>query len=204
MSSVATPEEVCNLALDAIGYPASIADIFEGTKHARVGLRYYAETRDALLRAKDWPFSERFATAVSNGQTPPSPWLIEYAYPSDCLRLRYVQPLGSGPYPVLDPEPTLFKDFNETRTMPASKAILTNTSPARLIYTGQVVEIPLWEPNFVDTLVAWLARRFTVALRDGAQFVPTAEHLAQVTENIGLEAQVNVPPSPLPMPQGKG
>lgn len=202
MSSVATPEEVCNEALDLIGYPASIGDLFEGTKHARVGLRFYAQTRDAILRAKDWSFAERFATAVTNGQTPPAPWAFEFSYPSDCLRVRYIQPLGIAPYPTADIGATLFTDFNETRTAPASKAILSNTSPAQIIYTAQVIEIPLWEPNFVDALVASLARKFTVALRDGAQFVPTAEELAQKAEDIGMEAQINVPPSPLVMRKG--
>lgn len=199
-----TPESLCNMALDWIGYPESIANIYEGSRVARVALRLFAQTRDDLLRAKDWSFAERFVTAVSNGQTPPSPWLIEYTYPSDCLRLRYVQPLGSGPYPVLDPEPTLFTDFNDSRTSPPSKAILSNTNPARLIYTGQILDIQTWEPNFIDALVGALGRRFVVSLKDGAQFVPTAEQLAIEAENDALEAQVNVPPSPLPArTQGK-
>jgi hypothetical protein len=45
--------------------------------------------------------------------------------------------------------------------------------------------------------LASLARRFAVALRDAANFVPTAEKLADVAEADALGSQANVPPSPV-------
>jgi hypothetical protein len=145
-SSVASVEEICNLAFDACGYPQSIGSILEGSKGARIALRLYGQTRDALLRAKDYTFAERVTTLVTNGQTAPEPWLYEYTWPSDCLKIRQVYPLNPGTFPILDPRPQLQTDYNDGRTTPASKAILANISPAALVYTGQITDFTTWDP----------------------------------------------------------
>ena len=196
MSSVASPEEICNIALDRIGYPQSIGDMFEGTKVARVGMRLYSQTRDDVMRAKDWPFAKRFVVAsYFPSLAPPPPWLYEYIWPGDCLRLRYVMPtLATSSYPNNNPQAVLFEDINEQRVSPAVKAIVTNQVAATLVYTGQVVDMTTWDANFVDALVEALARRFVIALgRSPDQLVPEVQ-LTEQAIDAALGAQANQPP----------
>jgi hypothetical protein len=200
---VNSPEDVCNLALDRIGYPTSIASIYEGSAASRVALRQYAQTRDGLLKAWDWQFAERFVAAVDAGQTPPPPWLYEFEYPSDCLRVRYVMPAAPGSYPVNDPYPVLFSEFNDTRISPPTKTVLTNISPATIVYTGQVSIPSEWDAGFVDALAEALARRFAVALTRSADLEKMEAVLSDAATGEALGAQVNLPPMPTSIPAVK-
>lgn len=176
MTSVSTPEEISNLALDAISWPRSIGNIYDGTKEARVALRLYGQTRDDLLRMKDWPFARQavalmllrtatvggYVTQVWNAATnPPPPWIYEYAYPTGCILLRAVRPV---PFviPEFDPKPHIFVLGNDTVTN--EQVILTNLANAQAVYTGQVTDMTQWEPGFVQALVAALALQFQKAL----------------------------------------
>ena len=175
------PEDIVNQALDSIGYPRSIGDIAEGTRAARVAQRAYSETRDEMLRIKDWPFARRSLTlnllkqagnppyngGVWTSAFPPPPFAFEYLYPLDCLYLRYVRPSPTAS-PVLDPLPVLFTVANDSSVInndgQATKVILTNQDAAIGVYTGQILDINTWEPLFVMAVVEGLAKKFTVAL----------------------------------------
>lgn len=186
-------EDVTNMALKSIGYPSYIGSIYEGTKAARIALAIYGQTRDDCLRMRDWTFAMRFATLTTSGQTPPPPWLFEYLYPADCLRIRYVTPASPGTYPVLDPKPQLFSDFNDGRLSTPSKAILCNVTPAALIYTGQVTDTAVWDSNFVEVVVAALGRRFTLELGKADQLA-AAEQLTERAIEAGQLSQTNQAP----------
>jgi len=184
----ATVEDIINLALDETGYPHHIADIYEGSPAARVGLEIYGQTRDELLRARDWSFSRR-AVSLSllkgpppaGGYNPVQPWsainpypgfLYEYSYPSDCLDLRAI--VGApGPMPDLDPLPAEWRVDNDPLPIvtgtppvaggPAAKVILCNTTNAMAIYRARVTDMTTWEPLFTQTLVDALAVKFRKA-----------------------------------------
>lgn len=94
------PQDVANQALDAAGVDATIGDLEEGTKPAQVLLRQYVECMKQLQRAANWDWCRKTADLVlladASGQTAnvgsvvPVPWLYEYAYPIDCLKVRFV------------------------------------------------------------------------------------------------------------------
>lgn len=184
MTSVASPEEVCNLALDRIKYPESIGDLYEGTRASRAALRAYAQTRDDVLRGFTWGFARRdvlltlLKTAPVGGYGltpwtnafPMPPWIYEYAYPTDCLLLRTVRetPLL---IPSFDPKPNLFNVANDNSLAPPAKVILTNVAGAIGVYTGQVTDMTTWEPSFVEAMVEALGRRLAQALADDPETV---------------------------------
>lgn len=198
MNSVASPEEIVNLALDAIGYPQSIGDLYEGTLAARVAVRWYAQTRDAALRSKDWSFAERTVALTLTGFPAPAPWLFEFAFPGDCLRVRQIYPNPPGNFPVLDPRPQLFANINDTLNFsPPRQVIVANISPASMTYTGQVLDPSQWDANFVERLMSMLARRFAIALKQEAQLVPLTQKLAEIAEDTALGSQANEPPTPI-------
>lgn len=158
-------EDLVNQALDAIGYAGHIADIYEGSPAARVALEIYSLTRDALLQDGDWPFAMREVALVDTGFTPPTPWATEYAYPTDCLRVRYVRPGPlSGGTLDFDPQPVLFRPYNDVSQTPAVRTILCSLNPAVLIYNGKVTDPASWEPGFTAALVAALAKKMTIML----------------------------------------
>lgn len=174
-ATLATVEDIVNAALSRIGHAVRIADIYEGSPASLAALDIYGQTRDELLRKQDWGFSERnvamtalkIAPAGGYGPwapwnqatNPPPPWLFEYPYPDDCLKVRAIKGIpGFGPN--FQPYPNSFSIINDG----AIKAIVTNADSAILVYTGQVTDPNLWEPGFTEALISSLSRRLAPAL----------------------------------------
>src|SRR6185312_1554687 len=101
------PVDVANMALDSIGarYSITSLDPPAPAPNAVMVARHYQPKLDALARAAHWNFTRK-QTALTllkaakgtpentNGTTLPTtvpyPWNYEYAYPSDCLLMRYL------------------------------------------------------------------------------------------------------------------
>lgn len=178
VASVQSPADIVNLSLARIGYQKRIGSLYEGSAAASKALTLYAQTRDELLRQFDWGFAERNVTmtllksAPVGGYVPPLywstaypilPWMYEYAYPDDCLKVRSIR---STPMFLFNPDPQaiLFTVDNDTAYTPSKKVILTNVQNAILVYTGQVTDPTQWEADFVEALAAALGRRLAPAL----------------------------------------
>jgi len=94
------PADIINQALDAAGVDIVIGDPEEGTREAQVCLRAYTECVRQLQRSAHWDFTRKQAPlnllADATGQTPdvgttvPLPWVYEYSYPIDCLKMRFI------------------------------------------------------------------------------------------------------------------
>ena len=169
-ASVQSPADIVNLALSRIGHQGRIASLFDGSAPAKRALDIYGQTRDDLLRSQDWDFAERtviltqLKAAPAGGYSvgtpwsstyPPPPWLYEYSYPTDCLKIRCLKQVPStDPYPM----PNVFHVAND-----GTKVILAEISNAILVYTGQVTDPTLWNSNFIEALTASLARRLAAA-----------------------------------------
>src|SRR6266550_3258916 len=123
---------ICNRALQAIGTRTSIASLTEASIEARNCNLIYADTRDEVLGMAYWNFASKTSylallksapgTPTNSASTatqwssdfPAPPWLYEYAYPDDCIKMgRVVQQLqntyvgtpfntgGSNTYPYV-------------------------------------------------------------------------------------------------------
>lgn len=93
--------DIVNRALDAIGRSdLVIGDLEEGTEAARPMLRQYGPCRRQLLRSARWDFARKQAPMTllgdATGQTADVgtlvtvPWIYEYAYPIDCVAIRFI------------------------------------------------------------------------------------------------------------------
>ena len=106
-ASVSSPADVVNVTLQRIGYKLRVGSLYDGSKAANDALDIYAQTRDEVMRQDDWSFAERnvsmtlLKSAPVAGYIPPTtwsttdpplPWLFEYAWPDDCLKVRAVKP----------------------------------------------------------------------------------------------------------------
>lgn len=178
--TLTAPEDIINNALGRIGYKLRIGSIYEGSAAANKALDLYGQARDQLLRddSYNWQFAERNVTltllksapALAGGGygyipptvwnpavNPPLPYLFEYAYPSDCIKIRSLKPT---PFllPEMDPRPVIYKDFNDNSFNPPQKAIACNVPGALLTYTGQVTDPSTWDSGFTEALCEELAK----------------------------------------------
>jgi hypothetical protein len=104
------PADVANQALDAAGVDHTIGDLEEGTRPAQVILRAYPQVMRQLLRSAHWDWARKTAPLVllgdATGQTPnvgttvPIPWTYCYAYPIDCMKVRFI-PWNYYQYPAV-------------------------------------------------------------------------------------------------------
>jgi hypothetical protein len=189
MSAVLTsPETICNAALTAVGWTGGfIANMYDGTVQSNAALAVYGNVRDSLLRSFEWGFAEINApltllkTAPVFGYSQPSttsswttsypmlPWIYEYQYPADCVKLRSIRPQNPV-LPVFDPAPQTFRIADDnTLTSSNTKVILTNLASAYAVYTGQVTNPALWDDGFTDAMITGLSERLGPLLKGGLQ-----------------------------------
>lgn len=188
------PTDVCNIALKEIGNQSQISSIqpSDGTPAGNAASEFYTPKIQMLLRAAPWDFARKTApltqlkATVVNGvaQTtnlPPTPFSFEYAWPSDCIKARFLlptpsvsgglsQPLMTGT--SIDPNtgtystktPFVVATDNDSGGNPI-KVILTNLQNAQLVYTADLSQYPdLWESLFLSGATAFLASYFINAL----------------------------------------
>jgi hypothetical protein len=146
-----SPEGVCNLALDACGLDMTIGSLQEGSRAAQVCLRFYSRGVQQILLGALWDFARRqvdlelVADATGQtedvGDTVPGPFTYAYAYPVDCLRLRYIPartdidvPVPAGNIvPSGSPAP-IISNLNP--------GIVGGVLPTRFLVTGDTENIP--------------------------------------------------------------
>jgi hypothetical protein len=177
-ASLTSPADVINNALARIGYKLRVGSLYEGSMAAKKALDIYAQTRDEILRQSDWQFAERNLTlqllkqAPAGGYVPPTawssaypplPWIFEYAYPTDCLKVRAVKAVPIF-IPNFDPQPVVYGLENDNSLTPPAKVILCNIPSAVLVYTGQVTDPATWEADFGEAVCAALGRRLAPSL----------------------------------------
>ena len=172
--AIQTPEDVINDALARAGFIPRVNSIYEGTTLAKKARDIYSQTRDDLIRNGEWEFAERVASgsllkqAPGNGgyiftpwtnAYPAPPWLFEYSYPSDCLKVRSVR-YSAVFLPNFNPIFNRFSVENDNSYTPPVKVILCDVPGAIVTYAAQVTDPTTWETDFVEALSAALARRF--------------------------------------------
>lgn len=193
---MASPVSICNQALSSIGQQVQINSFNDNSPAARAANTLYTMLMQMLTRAAPWDKfrAQRALTllkaTVINGVTsddpPPSPWNYEYAYPSDCLKARFIQPtplpveagvpLTTAPNAALVTNalptnvPFVVATDLDASSNPIS-VILTNLPQAQLIYNRDLSQVPdLWDPLYTSAAVALLGAYFINALaRDRAQ-----------------------------------
>lgn len=172
MTQPTTVEQVANQALERIGYPEYIGNIFEGTKQARVCLGEYQQVRSSLLRMSNWGFAKQIKAAVLSGNPAPAPWTVEYAYPTLCIR---VLSLFNSTYTgnPNNPLPVLWTIGNSSTS--GNEVIWCNEVGATVVFTGDVANPAQWEPLFTEQVIEQLARRIAPLLERAEMMAPISE-----------------------------
>ena len=186
---MSSPTDIVNMALDSIGCTTTIQSVNPpappNSVAAQAASRNYQTQVDAVLRSANWNCTRQqgplalVAAALGTPENPdgttlpipPLPWLYEYAYPADCLKLRFVIPTVAtsvnstpvmtgvgGAYnrraqTAIPFVPNISQDAggNDVRT------ILTNAPNAQAIYTRRIQNPDLWDPQLKTAIIATLA-----------------------------------------------
>lgn len=212
--SVTGPTEIANRALVAIAARATITDfVMEQSPEAKLMRTLFEPTRDALLRAANWNFAtktaylsllrsapgtpenpDNSATTWDPATMPPPPWLYEYLYPSDCIRMRYI-PAGTwagntamqifpyGSYTPTLPGPNAAVRFEIRSGYDGNgdqcNTIVTNADKAIAVYTKREENPALWDPSFQEAMVFSLAARVCVQVTGSSEMLNHAKSSAK-------------------------
>jgi hypothetical protein len=188
------PVDLCNIALGQINARADQITSLDppappNNKAAQVMSQLYQLQADAVFRAAHWNCARKqtqlslLKAAVGtpenpsgSGPTPPVPWRYEYAYPVDCLKVRFLIPMpnlpGVAAAPIMTNVGVNFMPHVNTSMpfVPASdidadgnaiRVILTNAPRAQGVYTARLANVDLWDPSLqnavIGALAAWAA-----------------------------------------------
>jgi hypothetical protein len=97
---------IINRSALAVGMQSQVSSLNEGSALANAASTLYTPTFEQLARSAPWNCLRKEATltllAAAQGTPenpegttlplPPVPWLYQYAYPSDCLQMRFIVP----------------------------------------------------------------------------------------------------------------
>ena len=162
---------------------------FDGTTAGNAAGILYRPAVEMLLRQIDPDFARtRVALLSASGMVQPDPWTYNYAYPSDCLRLRQIAPL-SGQYDKFDPLPIRGEVAYDSG---GGKVILTNQAIAIAVYTTSLAGVGaenFWDPLFAEAVARRLANPLAMALAGrpdfARQLLEESEQFAQAAELSG-------------------
>lgn len=190
---MADPVSLCNLALGQIVARTQITGLNPPSPPNNVAATtmaaLYQLQADAVFRAAHWNCARKqgsltlLRAAVGTPENPsgalpapPIPWLYEYGYPDDCLKVRFVIPMpslqGLGVAPIMTsvgvnfmPSVTtalpfvLAVDTNDVGDQ--IRVLLTNAPRAQAVYTARISNVDLWDPSLqnavIGALAAWAA-----------------------------------------------
>lgn len=152
MTSVRDTTEtgVANVALGHLGQPG-IASLTDTALRARAINRFYATTRDALLRAAWWNFAKRWTTPAADPVASKGPLTIRYVLPPDCLRVRFVRNITSTEWGEENSQATVGGAVIE------AMVLVTNQTAPVICYTGLIDNVRLWDADFYDAFALLLA-----------------------------------------------
>ncbi len=153
---MATDVDVCNAALVMIG-DSVIEALTDTTDRAVACNRFYATTRDAVLRAYPWNFAIVRVALVLAAGTPAFKWAHQFTLPTSpyCLRVLEVDEdyPGQVPWKV------------------EGRLLMTDESGISIRYISRVADPTVFDSLFFEALAARMASLLAFALRKQPEVV---------------------------------
>lgn len=207
MTANSTVVSLANRALLSIGARAQIASLSEGSTESDAINVLYSPTFQSLARSAPWACLRKQASlsliAAAQGTPenpdgstlplPPTPWLYQYSYPTDCLQVRYIVPslpttgvqawtTAQVASPTMLPGggqiPYAIAYSTDTSGNPI-ETILTNQTQAQVVYTVDQENPVIFDSMFEQALVSSLAAYLVPALSLNMPLMATQIKLAE-------------------------
>lgn len=150
--------QIYNLALLRAGSSKRVNDVDEGSNEANICNEFYDQSLAFVLEDRPWRFAKKRAYLAPKTGTPPSVWQFQYAWPSDCLKLRTIVTPGARTQ-LHDEKIPFEKAFDD------GPVIYTDLEDAEAIYTVLVETTEWFPPSFVSALAYHLASEIALPLR---------------------------------------
>ena len=138
--------QIVNNALVKLGANA-ILSLTEDSEAARAANLIYEQIRDAVLRDHVWNFAKKRIELAKDSDTPAFEFSFQYTLPSDCLRVLQMEDLDM-----------IYKI--------ESGKLLTDESPAKILYVSRVEDVNLFDSMFVEALSARISAESAVTLAE--------------------------------------
>lgn len=162
--------EICNLALANVGSTSRIDSLTEASKEAAVCRQYYEHCRDIALSAHNWGFARKVAALAETANTPlDTKWAVEYAYPSDCVKIRKILPEASEP-----------NEYERGISEDDAAVIWCNVDEAYADYTKAITDTSFFSVEFVWALAWNLAAAIAMKVTGDANKKTMAEQKYQL------------------------
>lgn len=149
--------EVFNTALAHIGWKKQVQSATEDSVERELCDRFYTVCLEATLADWDWPFARTYVALADLG-TPPDFWAYRYAYPSDCVKFRFI--MGAT-------RAASDKVQFEVAHYPAAggvQCVLTDEAVAVGAYTRNVTDTALFDPLFTQAFTLQLAAKLAIPI----------------------------------------
>lgn len=179
---------LCNLALGQIVARTQITGLNPPSPPNNIAAAVMADLyqlqTDAVFRAAHWNSARKQADLTllkaargtpenpdGSLPTPPIPWMYEYGYPTDCLKVRFVIPQpnlpAAGTAPLMTNVGVTSMPWVNTSLpfVPAIdndadgnqvKVILTDACRAQGVYTARIANPDLWDPSLQNAVIGAL------------------------------------------------
>lgn len=138
--------QIVNNALVKLGANA-ILSLTEDSEAARAANLIYEQIRDAVLRDHVWNFAKKRIELAKDSDTPAFEFSFQYTLPFDCLRVLQMEDLDM-----------IYKI--------ESGKLLTDESPAKILYVSRVEDVNLFDSMFVEALSARISAELAVTLAE--------------------------------------
>ncbi len=190
---MASEVEIGNLALGYVGVAHEISSLDEDSTEAEQVKRFYATTRDEILRGPFvWPFARRYVALALVAEDPNDDWAYAYRYPTDCVRaLRLVD--GHRIQTTRIPWEVASDD--------TGRLIYTDQADAVLRYVKRIEDPEQFDASFVEALAWRLASKLAIPLSRSAKerdyaFQRYRIELATAQANAANEGETDDDPEP--------
>lgn len=140
---------------------------------------FYQAAVNTLLRQEDWEFSRSEAVLSTVAGTPALGWAFQYAYPTDCQKVRQVVPATWDQY---DPHPVRW-DVGNLAGSPTRKVIWTGEASASLVYSSNNVTVDQMDGMFQEMLVRYMGSMLAMPIGGRPDF---AQKMLEQAGGIGL------------------
>lgn len=157
---VATTEtDIANLALSRVR-ANPIGSLLEQSVQAEQCRILYPNARNEVLSMVHWPFNKK-TVQLSLKTDKPAEWTYAYAYPNDCLMVRYLLPEKNGlvnNYRSVDSRFVSYErdeiEYMVELNGDDEQIIATNQPNAMAVYSKLVKDVRLYGPLVVN-VIAW-------------------------------------------------